>query len=170
MHVCTHHLVYFYAQPLYNSREGDDSSAIYKQMKCLIYAMYAICIIYNICSVQYYVIRYIIYIIYMIAYWNENMKTYAPTTCIYPNFFFLVRQSLSRHWANQSLPYPNNARKRQVSILKSLAWFDGVSNPRCSDSLISQNGRRKLYSLGHCVWLIGESNVFVNNFWWLTMI
>ena len=34
----------------------------------------------------------------------------------------------SCHWANQSLPYPNNAehqfRKRQVSIFKSLVWLD----------------------------------------------
>ena len=36
--------------------------------------------------------------------------------------------ALSWHWANQSFPYPNNAkhqaREQQVSILKSLVWFD----------------------------------------------
>ena len=38
------------------------------------------------------------------------------------------------HWANQSLPYPNNAEsqatKWQVSILKSLVWLNQGSNPR----------------------------------------
>ena len=64
----------------------------------------------------------------------------------------------SWHWANQSLPYLNNAkqqgRKKQVSILMSLVWLDHGSNlqdldlnPRCSDSLIFQHGRqRTLYS------------------------
>ena len=40
---------------------------------------------------------------------------------------------LSWLWASQSLPNPNNAdrhaRKRQVSILKSLVWLDQGSNP-----------------------------------------
>ena len=70
---------------------------------------------------------------------------------------------LSWHWVNQSFPYPNNAerqaKKWQVSILNSLVWLDQVSNPRplesnprSSDSLISQNGRRALYSFGHPDW------------------
>ena len=61
--------------------------------------------------------------------------------------------SLSWHWANQPLPYPNNdecqARKWQVSILKSLVWLDSKMrgpdlNLRSSDSPISQAGRRAL--------------------------
>ena len=36
--------------------------------------------------------------------------------------------TLSWHWANQSLPYPNNAerqtRKQQLSTLKSLVWLE----------------------------------------------
>ena len=63
------------------------------------------------------------------------------------------------HWANQSLPYPINAecqaRKLQVSILKSFVWLDQIShpqaldsNPQFSDFLISQNGRQALYSFG----------------------
>ena len=70
---------------------------------------------------------------------------------------------LSWHWANQSLPYPNNAecqaRKWQVSILKSLVWLHQGStqqgpdsNPRGSDSPIFQYGSRTLYSFGHPVW------------------
>ena len=58
--------------------------------------------------------------------------------------------TLSWHWANQFLPYPNNAehqaREWQVSILKSLVWFDQDlktwrpdSKSWPSDSLISQN-------------------------------
>ena len=46
--------------------------------------------------------------------------------------------NVSWHWTNQFLPYPINtedqARKRQVSILKSLVWLDQVSKlriPRC---------------------------------------
>ena len=56
-------------------------------------------------------------------------------------------QSYYPETANKSLPYPNNAerpaRKRQVSILKSLVWLNQAldSNPRSSDSSISQNGR-----------------------------
>ena len=53
----------------------------------------------------------------------------------------------------------HQARERQVSILKSLVWLDRVSNPRVpdsnprpSDSLISQNGRRALYSFDHPIW------------------
>ena len=67
---------------------------------------------------------------------------------------------LSWHWTNQSLPYPNNAvcqaRKWQVSILKSLVWFNQGSNQQGwdsntqgSDSPISQHRRRMLYSFGH---------------------
>ena len=41
--------------------------------------------------------------------------------------------ALSWHWANQPIPYPNNAerlnRKQQVSIFKSLVWLDQGSNP-----------------------------------------
>ena len=62
-----------------------------------------------------------------------------------------------------SLNYPNNvkhqARKQQVSILKSSIWFnqgsnlqDPNSNLLGSESPISQNGRRTLYSFGHPVW------------------
>ena len=51
---------------------------------------------------------------------------------------------------HQSMPYPNNseclARKRQVSIVKSLVWFNQSSNPRGSDSMISQSRRWMLYS------------------------
>ena len=54
--------------------------------------------------------------------------------------------TLSWHWANESLPYPDNAE--QVSILRSLVWFNQVSNPqgpdsnqRGSDSPIFQHGR-----------------------------
>ena len=64
--------------------------------------------------------------------------------------------TLSWHWANQSFPYPNStehlARKRQVSFLKSLGWLDQVFNPWDSDSPISQNGKRTLYSFGHVIW------------------
>ena len=70
---------------------------------------------------------------------------------------------LSWHWANESLPYPNNAeyqaRKWQVSIVKSLVRLDPVSklqapdsNPQSLDSLISQNGRRVFYSFSHPDW------------------
>ena len=41
--------------------------------------------------------------------------------------------TLSWHWANQSLSYPNNAerldRKREVSIFESLAWLKQGLNP-----------------------------------------
>ena len=57
--------------------------------------------------------------------------------------------TLSCHWADQSLPYPNNvkclARKWQVSIiLKSLFWFNQGSKPWSSQSPISHNGRRRV--------------------------
>ena len=42
--------------------------------------------------------------------------------------------TLSWHWTDQTLSYPNNselqARKQQVSILKPLVWLDQVSNLR----------------------------------------
>ena len=81
--------------------------------------------------------------------------------------------TLSWHWANQSLPYQyhNNAehqaRKRQVSILKSFFLLDQVlnlqarnSNLRSSNSPISQNGRRALYLFGNPDWL------WFRNWWW----
>ena len=59
--------------------------------------------------------------------------------------------TLSWHWANESLPYPNNAeclaRKWQVSILKSLVSLTSGWNPEGSDSLVSQNGKLTFYSL-----------------------
>ena len=58
----------------------------------------------------------------------------------------VVVEILSCNWAKQSLLYPNNAeclaKKRQLLILKSLAWLDQRSNPQGSDSPISQNGRQ----------------------------
>ena len=71
--------------------------------------------------------------------------------------------TLSWHLANQSLSYPINAehlaRKRQVSILKSLVWLDQYSdlqgpdsNLWGSDSPIFQHGRRTLYSFSHLIW------------------
>ena len=70
--------------------------------------------------------------------------------------------TLSWHRANQSLPYPNNAKcrlRQLVSILKSLVWLDQVSNLRArdsnpgpSDSPISQNEKRALCSFGHPDW------------------
>ena len=77
--------------------------------------------------------------------------------------------TLSWHWANQSLPNPNNAkhqaRKRQVLILKSLVWLDKVlnlwapdSNLRPLDSLTLQSGRRALYSLRCCITAIMTSS------------
>ena len=62
-----------------------------------------------------------------------------------------------------SQPYPNNAEwqatVQQLSILKSLAWLGqgskprgAISNPRPSDSSISQNGRRTPYVFGHPDW------------------
>ena len=66
----------------------------------------------------------------------------------------------SWHWANQYLPDPKKAecqaRKQQVSILKSLVWPDQGSNaqgpdsnPWGSDSLIFQHGRRTVYSFSY---------------------
>ena len=58
--------------------------------------------------------------------------------------------------SNQSLPYPNNverqARKRQVSFFKLLIWLNQGLNQRGSDSLLSQNERRALYSFSHPAW------------------
>ena len=55
---------------------------------------------------------------------------------------------LSRHWANQSLSYPNNAehlaRKWQVSIFKSLVWLDQGLNLWGLNPPISQNGTSHL--------------------------
>ena len=73
--------------------------------------------------------------------------------------------TLSWYWTNQSLPYPNNAehqdKERQVSMLKSLVWFDQGLKPHgpdlnlwSSDSPIPQNGRRMVYSFGHPDWLL----------------
>ena len=46
--------------------------------------------------------------------------------------------TLSWHWANQSLPCPTNAkrqaRKQEQSILKSLVWLDQDSNPQSPKS------------------------------------
>ena len=64
--------------------------------------------------------------------------------------------TLSWHWVNQFLHYPNNvehqARKQKVSIVKSLFWNrpgfekkkDPDSNPWPLDSPTSQNGKRAL--------------------------
>ena len=53
--------------------------------------------------------------------------------------------TLSWHWANQSLSYPNIAkhlpRKRQVSIFKSLVWLDGGFESHYLSS-----------SFGHPIW------------------
>ena len=54
------------------------------------------------------------------------------------------------------------ARKWQVSIWKSLVWLDRGANPRDSNSLISQSGRRILYSFGHPIW--SKSN-YERNIW-----
>ena len=73
--------------------------------------------------------------------------------------------TLSWHWANQSWLYPTNdvclARKWQVSILKSLVWFDPGLNPQGLDSPISQNGGWALYSFGHsvCCHVVGSSTL-----------
>ena len=77
------------------------------------------------------------------GYWHHDLLSHSVT--------------LSWHWANQSLHYPNNAkrkaRKQHISILKSSVWLDQVlnpwaldTNPQSSDSLTSQHGRRELYS------------------------
>ena len=63
-----------------------------------------------------------------------NIRPQAP----WPNI------TLSWHWAIRSLPYPNNAerlaRRWQVSIFKSLVWFDHGSNLWGSNHLISKMG------------------------------
>ena len=80
--------------------------------------------------------------------------------------------TLSWLWANQSLPYPNNAerqaKKWQISILKALVWLDQVSNPWAPDSNpgsldspISQNGRWPLYKFGHPDWFETDVSVAV---------
>ena len=66
--------------------------------------------------------------------------------------------TLSWHWANQSLPYPNNAKHYAKKGQVSLVWLDQGSNlkgpdskPRDSDSWIFQHERRTVYSFGHTV-------------------
>ena len=58
---------------------------------------------------------------------------------------------------HSSLPYPSNvecqARKWQVSTFKSLVWLNQGLNAQGSDSPISQNRRRALYSFSHPIWL-----------------
>ena len=60
--------------------------------------------------------------------------------------------SPSFHW---SLPCPSNAKcqatQRTILIFKSLVWLDQVSKQQGSDSAISQNRRRRLYSFGNPV-------------------
>ena len=67
--------------------------------------------------------------------------------------WYPTQSHLSRHWANQSLPYPNNAewlaKKRHVSILKSLLWVDQGLYAQGSDSLFSQNKEWTLYSFDY---------------------
>ena len=68
----------------------------------------------------------------------SSTMTWYPTQSYYPD--------------TKCFPYSNNAkclaRKWHVSILKLLVWFNQGSNRRASDSTISQNGRRTLYSFG----------------------
>ena len=56
-----------------------------------------------------------------------------------------------KHWANQSLPYPNNpkrlARKQQAYILKSLVWFNLDWNHWVRIPWSPKSGRRTLNSL-----------------------
>ena len=70
------------------------------------------------------------------------------------------------HWINQPMPYSNNAeclaRKRQVSILKSLIWLDHGSNQLGSDSPISQNGRQMFYSFDHLIWTVNSCDHYTS--------
>ena len=81
-----------------------------------------------------------------------NCETRPPAP--WPDIHIIV--TLSWCWPNQPLLYPNNAEcltgKQQVSIIKSLVWFDQGSNPWGSDSPISQSGRWMLYSFGQPIW------------------
>ena len=71
-------------------------------------------------------------------YWLATMHTHDKFIVLPPWHHDLLSQSLtlSWQWANQYLPYPNNAecqaRKRQVSILKSLVWLDWEPNSQSS--------------------------------------
>ena len=90
--------------------------------------------------------------------------------------------TLFSHWANQSLPFPDNygclARKWQVSILKSLLWLDKVSkaqapdlNPWSSYSPMPQKGSRALYSFSHPDWLsFGECVAHLVRTWLVVML
>ena len=78
--------------------------------------------------------------------------------------------TLSWHWANQSLPYPNNAkhlaRKWQVYIFKSSVWLDQCSNmwvwmlrssktgdgPSSHSTFLS--GRRERYWQGYASYIL----------------
>ena len=66
---------------------------------------------------------------------------------------------LPGHWANCScliLIMPCTwLGSNKYQFIKSLFWLDQVSNPRRSDSPISQNGRQTLYSFDHPVWSDG---------------
>ena len=72
--------------------------------------------------------------------------------------------TLSWHWANQFLLYPDNgkclARKQQVSILKSLVWLHPDSNPRGSNSPISQDWRWTVIPSGANIYVTYAHNVW----------
>ena len=60
--------------------------------------------------------------------------------------------TFSWYWANQSLPYPNNAeclaRKRQVSIFKWLVWLEQGLNRTISQYYV----RQMFNAFSHPVW------------------
>ena len=62
--------------------------------------------------------------------------------------------TLSWHWANESLLYPNNAermtKKGQAYIFTSLVLVDQGSNPWVRSPQSTKNGRKTLNSFGHC--------------------
>ena len=84
----------------------------------------------------------------------------CPTGKPVHQYYNLISHSvtLSFYWASQCLPYPNNAerlaRKWEVSNFKSLLRLDQGSDRLGSDSPISQNVRRTLYSFGDPMWLV----------------